>query len=158
MAQGDFVLFEDFAKNVSGYHDFVKVAAGTDTLSVILVSDSVVGMAATANPDRASFTEFSTAGGYTANGITLATPTWTESGGVATLDHNAGEASISWTAQAGSPTTIKTAILVNDAVASTYDAIGFIDLTANGGTTAISLVAGNITITWGASGILTVTV
>lgn len=153
MAQGTFTLFEEFALSLGDFHDL-----NSDGLSVILVSDAVTGMSATATPDRADFTEVTAGGGYSTGGITLATPTWTEAAGVATLDHNAGEPSITWTAQAGSPTNIKTAILVNNEVTATYDAIGFIDMTADGGTTAISLVAGNITITWGAAGILTVTV
>lgn len=157
MAQGTFTLFEEFALSIgNGMHDF-----DSDTFSVILVSDPITGMATTATPDRADFTEVTAGGGYTTGGITLATPVYTEAAGVATFDHNAGEASITWTASAGSPTNIKTALLVNDttaAPATGYDAIGFIDMTSDDGSTAISLVAGNITITWGASGIFTITV
>jgi len=153
MAQGTFTLFEEFSLSLGDFHDL-----NTHAFSVILVSDSVVGMASTGTPDRADFTECTNGGGYTTGGYTLATPVYSEAAGVATFDHNAGEASISWTAQAGSPTDIKTAILVNDDVSATYDAMGYIDMTADGGTTAISLVAGNVTITWGATGIFTITV
>ncbi|HFD86861.1 MAG TPA: hypothetical protein ENJ35_04200 [Gammaproteobacteria bacterium] len=154
MAQGTFTLFEEFALSIAnGYHDL-----DGDTFSVILVSDSIVGMETTATPDRSDFTEVTAGGGYSTGGITLTTPLWTESGGVATFDHAVAQPSITWTAAAGSPTNIKTALLVNDGAGAIYDCLGFIDMTADGGSTAISLVAGNITITWGASGIFTVTV
>jgi hypothetical protein len=153
MAQGTFTLFEEFAKSiVNGYHDF-----DSDSFSVILVTDAITGMAATANPDRASFTQVAAGGGYSTGGIALTTPTLTEAAGVCTFD-DSGASGVTWTAAAGSPTNIKTAILVNDSASAVYDAIGFIDMTADAGTTAISLVAGNITITWGAAGIFTVDV
>lgn len=154
MAQGTFALFEEFALSLAnGYHDL-----DTDTFSVILVSDAITGMAATGTPDRTSFTECTPGGGYSTGGITLTTPLWTETGGQATFDHAVAQPSITWTAAGSSPTDIKTAILVNDAAGAVYDAIGFIDMTADDGATAISLVAGNITITWGAGGIFTVTI
>jgi hypothetical protein len=157
MAQGTMKLFEEFAKSGMSFHDFDRVAAGTDTLSVIFITEATGTIETTATPDRSDFTETSNGGGYTTGGIEIAAPTWTETGGVGTLDHNAGEAFITWTSQAGSPTDIKTALLVNDAVAATYDCIAILDMTADGGTTAISLVAGDITITWGGSGIFTCT-
>lgn len=149
MAQGTFTLFEEFAKTLGdGSHDF-----DSNTFSVILIT--TLPVATTATPDRADFTEVANGGGYTTGGIALTGVTFTEAAGVATFDATLNP---SWTAAAGSPTNIVGALLVNDTHAGTNDAIGFIDMTTDGGITPISLVAGNITITWNASGIFTITV
>ncbi len=148
MAQGDFTLFEEFADYIGdGSHDL-----DGDTFSLILIT--TLPTAAQATPDRADFTEVTAGGGYTAGGIALTT-TYTEVGGVATFDSSTNP---SWTASAGSPTNIVAGLLVNDTHVGTNDAIGYIDLTTDAGTTPISLVAGDITVTWNASGVFTVTV
>ncbi len=148
MAQGDFTLFEEFADYIGdGSHDL-----DGDTFSLILIT--TLPTAAQATPDRADFTEVTAGGGYTAGGIALTT-TYTEAGGVATFDSSTNP---SWTASAGSPTNIVAGLLVNDTHVGTNDAIGYIDLTTDAGTTPISLVAGDITVTWNASGVFTVTV
>lgn len=146
MAQGDLLLFEEFSKNIGdGSHDM-----DTDTFSVILIT--TLPNVNQASPDRADFTEVTAGGGYTAGGIELAGVTWAEAAGVATFDSTTNPA---WTASAGSPTNIVAALIVNDSHAGTNDAIGFVDMTTDGGTTPISLVDGNITLTWNASGIFT---
>lgn len=148
MAQGDFTLFEEFALNLGdGSHDL-----NSDTFALILIT--ALPNANQATPDRADFTEVTAGGGYTAGGINLTT-TYTEAGGVATFDSSTNP---SWTASAGSPTNIVAGLLVNNTHSGTNDAIGFVDLTTDGGTTPISLVAGDITVTWNASGIFTVTI
>jgi hypothetical protein len=154
MAAGEMKLFEVLALNsFKKYHDF----SATDTFSVILASDATGTVETTATPDRTDFTECTQGGGYTTGGIELAAPVWSDTSGVATLDHNAGEAFITWTAAASSPTDIRTALLVNDNAAAVDDCIAIIDMTQDG-TTPVSLIAGDVKITWGASGILTVTV
>lgn len=145
MAQGDFTLFEEFAKNIAdGSHDM-----DSDTFSLILIT--TLPNANQATPDRSDFTEVTAGGGYTTGGIALTT-TYTEAAGVATFDSSTNP---QWIAAAGSPTNIVAALLVNDTHAGTNDAVGFIDMTVDGGTTPISLVAGDITVTWNASGIFT---
>ena len=145
MAQGDFTLFEEFSLNIAdGSHDM-----NSDTFSLILIT--TLPTAADATPDRADYTEVTNGGGYTTGGIALTT-SYTEAAGTATFDSTTNPA---WTATAGSPTNIKGALLVNDTHVGTNDAVGFIDMTTDGGTTAISLVAGNITVTWNASGVFT---
>lgn len=53
MAQGTLTIFEELTIAVGKkYHDFTA-----DTFSVILVSETIVGMIATATPDRTDFTE-----------------------------------------------------------------------------------------------------
>lgn len=145
MAQGDFLLFEEFSKNIAdGSHDM-----DNDTFSLILIT--TLPLVADATPDRADYTEVTAGGGYSTGGIALTT-TYTEAAGTATFDSSTNPA---WTAAAGSPTNIVGALLVNDTHAGTNDAVGFVDMTTDGGATPISLVDGNITVTWNASGIFT---
>ena len=146
MAQGTLTLFEEFAKNIGdGSHDL-----DGDTLAVILITTLPTAGAAT--PDRADFTECTNGGGYSTGGISLTGVSWTEAAGVATLDSTLNP---SWTASAGSPTNIVAALLVNNTHVGSNDAIGFIDMTVDAGTTPISLVVGNVTLTWNGSGIFT---
>jgi len=145
MAQGDFVLFEEFSKTIGdGSHDL-----DGDTFACILIT--ALPTAAQATPDRADFTEVTAGGGYTAGGIVLTT-TFTEAAGTATFDSSTNPA---WTAAAGSPTNIVAGLIVNNTHAGTSDAVGFYDFTTDGGTTAVSLVDGDITLTIGASGVFT---
>lgn len=149
MAQGTLTLFEEFAKYIAdGSHDF-----DADSFKVMLISNTTVAAASDATPDSGDYTEV-TGTGYTAGGIALTTPTFTEAAGTATFDD--GAASVSWTQNGAGPANIYQAIVYNTTHAGTNDAIAFIDMTADGGTTPISLVDGDITITWNASGILTV--
>lgn len=144
MAQGDFTLFEEFAKTIGdGTFDM-----DSDTFSLKLIT--ALPTAATATPTLSDFTEVSTGGGYTTGGIALTT-TYTEAAGVATFDSSTNP---SWTAAAGSPTNIVAGLIVN----GSDDALGYVDMTTDSGSTAISLVAGDITVTWNASGIFTVTI
>ena len=146
MAQGDLVLFEEFSKYIGdGSHDL-----DNDTFKCALITNAVVPTAATATPDFADFTEVS-GGGYTAGGETL-TITWTEAGGTATFDSTVNP---SWTQNGTGPTNIYYAIIYNTTHAGTNDAVAFIDMTTDGGTTPISLQAGDISITFNASGIFT---
>lgn len=146
MAQGTLTLFEEFSKYIAdGSHDL-----DNDTFKCMLVTNATVPTAALATPDSADFTEVSGTG-YTAGGETL-TITWTEAGGTATFDSSANP---SWTKNASGPTNIYYAIIYNSTHAGTNDAVGFIDMTSDGGTTPLSLASGDISITFNASGIFT---
>lgn len=146
MAEGTLLTFEEFRKNIGdGSHDM-----DSDTFSIILIT-TLPTLGAT-SPDRTDFTECSAGGGYSTGGIALTGVTWTEAAGVSAFDSTMTPL---WTAAAGSPTNIVAGLLVNDTHAGTNDAIAFIDMTTDGGTTPISLVAGNISITFNASGIFT---
>jgi hypothetical protein len=147
MAQGDFTLFEEFSKTVSG-----TVNLTSSTFKIALITNAVVAVAATATPQLTDFTQVS-GGGYTAGGETLAAKTWTEAAGVATFD-DTGTPAVSWTKNGTGPTNIYQAILYDDTAAGD-DAVGFIDMTTDGGTTPISLQSGDITITPHASGFFT---
>lgn len=149
MAQGDFTLFEEFAKYIGdGSHDL-----DSDVIKCMLIDNSTVPTAALATPDSADFTEV-TGTNYTAGGATL-TCTYVEAGGVATFDSSTNP---SWTTSPSGPANIYYAIVYNTSHAGTNDAIGFVDMTSDGGTTPISLQSGDISITWNASGLFTVTI
>ena len=140
MAQGSVVCFEEFRKTLAdGSHDL-----DNDSFKIMLITNGVVPTAATATPDSADFTEVSGAG-YTATGAAV-TCTWTEVGGTATF---ATTSAAAWTQNGAGPTNIYYGILYNTTHAGTTDAIAYIDMTTDSGTTPISLQDGDITINAG---------
>ena len=144
MAQGDFTLFQEFVDQIGEEgHNF-----SSDTLKLGIVDNVLTPATDDATPTWGDYSanEVSTGGGYPAGGITLTTVTWTEAAGTATLDAD----NVSITQNAAGFTDGYWAILYNDTNATDM-AIAFLDL---GG--PASEVAGQIDITWNASGILTV--
>ena len=146
MAQGDWVTFEEFALDIGkGVHDFTS-----DTLKLALVDDTITPAADDGTPVWGDYSANEVSGtGYTAGGEALSGVTYTEAAGVATLDDTGN---VSWSQNGAGFTDAYWAILYNDDAASDQ-AIGFIDL---GG--PVSLVDGDVTVTWNASGIITITV
>ena len=145
MAQGSLTVFEEFRLYIGdGSHDLVN-----DSFKIALIT--TIPTAAAATPDLADFTEV-TGTNYTAGGESTAV-TYTEVGGVATFD----VADVSWTQNGAGPTDIKGGLLYNTTHAGTNDAVAFIDMTVDSGTTPISLVDGDISIAINASGIFTLT-
>jgi hypothetical protein len=146
MATGDVTIFEEVAEMI-GEETF---NFESDTLKLGLIDNSTPPTAADATPRWADYSgnEVSTAGGYTANGETLASVTYTEADGVATLD--ADNVSLS---QDGSGFTDAYWGIIYDDTATNDEAIGFVEL---GG--PVSEQAGPVAINWNASGIMTVTV
>ena len=157
MAQGTLALCNEFAKSIADG----RIDIDTDTFKVGLVTLQVGGTPTIAETDpvptwgaggttNLAASEVAAGGGYAAGGITLASLTWALSGAVATWD----AADVAWTSSgSGDPTTIKTLVIYSDTAAN-KDALGFVDMTADG-TTAISLLAGDISVAWNASGIFT---
>jgi hypothetical protein len=147
MAQGDWVTFEEFSLDLgSGVHDL-----SSDTLKLALVDDTITPTAADATPTWADYSANEVTGGtsYTAGGEALTGVSYTEADGVSTLDDTGN---VTWAQDGSGPTDIYWAILYNDDAAADQ-AIGFIDM---GG--PVSLQDGDVTVTWNASGILTVSV
>lgn len=144
MAQGTVTIFDE--AKLAMLNGSLDVSDATDW-SVILIT--TLPTASQATPDTADFTECTNGGGYTTGGIDLAT-VLTEAAGTVKYDDTVNP---SWTAAAGSPTDIVAALIVSETL--TPNALGFVDLTTDGGTTAVSLVAGDVTITWHADGIFT---
>lgn len=154
MAQGTLYLFDEFAK--SSQDGRMKI--GTDTIKVALLSvipavGDAVPTYGTGGTTNESTNEVAAGGGYTTGGIALSSQSFSESAGVSTFSAS----NITWTsAGSGDPTNVKAALIYDDS-ATNKDCIGYMDLTPDG-TTAISLLSGNITINWNASGIYTSTV
>jgi len=144
MARNDWTTYEEFTLYLGkGEHDM-----SSDTFKVYLVTDATAPTAADADPSYGDYTECSNGGGYTTGGATIGSTTYTEAGGGGTFDG----ADVSWTKTAGSPTDAYYAVVYNDTNASDRS-VGFVDL---GG--PVSIVDGDLSITWNASGIVTVTV
>ena len=143
MAQGTFNLFHMFQNYVRG--GVVSLDAGT--WKIILCSDSVANLTVSeVNPARntTNITEVANGGGYTTGGV-LITAANTSATSTFTFVSDATDGIISWSKAAGSPTNIKSAVLMDDDATSPVDAaIGFWDMTEDAGTTAISLVAVDI--------------
>jgi hypothetical protein len=146
MATGDVTIFEEFAD----YLGMKLIDFDNDTIKVGLVDDTLTPLANIATPTWGDFSanEVGTGGNYTANGETLASVTWVEADGVATLD----AANISLAQDGSGFTDAYWGIIYSDTAAADQ-AIAFIEL---GG--PVSEVAGPVAINWNASGILTITV
>jgi len=159
MAQGTLALFDEFSESVGDG----RIDLDTDTFKIAFVTLQVGGTPSIAKTDAVpcwgaggttnlNTSEVAAGGGYTAEGEALASVTWSQTSGVATFD----AANVTWTSSAsGDPATIKTAVIYSD-TATNKDCVGFIDMTADG-TTAISLLSGDITVAFGAGGIFTLT-
>jgi hypothetical protein len=146
MATGDFTLFQEFVDQLGEEaHNFAS-----DTLKLGLVDDTLTPATGDTTPTWSDYSanEVGTGGAYVANGLTLASVTWTEAAGTATLD----AANISLDQNGSGFTDAYWGILYND-TNGTDMAIGFLEM---GG--PVSEVAGPVAINWNASGILTVAV
>ena len=147
MARNDWVTFEEFGLDLgSKVHNLAS-----DTFKVGLIDNTATEpVAGTATPRWADFSGNEVSGtGYSAGGAALTGTTYTEAAGVSTFDDTVN---VSWSQNAAGPTNVYWAVLYNDTAAADQ-AVGFLDM---GG--PVSLVDGDISITWNASGILTVTV
>lgn len=148
MAQGDLTLFNEFSLELlSSTHN---LAAGGSTVKVALIT--ALPTATEASPTLSSFTQVSGAG-YVAGGAEISSQQAVTSVSGSTYKWDSS-ANPSWTQNGSGPANIVAALIYNDSDGSDT-AIGFIDMTTDGGTTPISLQAGNVSITWNASGILT---
>lgn len=145
MAQGSFTVFNEFLENMSNNTAAGGIGLKNDSFKIMLVSNATVPTASTATPNSADFTEV-TGTNYTAGGE-AATITYTESSGTATATL---AANVSWTSPGtGGPANIYYGILYSTSHSGTEDAVGFIDMTTDGGTTPLDLDNGDITINSG---------
>lgn len=146
MAQGSFTWYDEAKKSLmDGRIDldthtfkvgFVTVAAGTTPV----IASAAVPCWGAGGTTNVSSSEVSAGGGYTAGGQALSSVSWTQTTGTATFT----AADLTWTsAGSGDPTTIKTAVLYSD-TATNKDCLCFWDMTADAGTTPISLLAGDV--------------
>lgn len=145
MARGDVVVFEEaMAKMLEG--DW----ASTDHFYVAICDDTATPTAATATPVLGDFTEVGTAGTYVAGGADLGTlaALVTEAAGVVTF--KSLEAAPTWAQDASNDIDAYWGIIYNYTDAG-KDALAYVDL---GG--PVDMSAGDLTITWNASGIFTI--
>jgi len=145
MARGDVVVFEEAkAKMLDG--DW----ASTDHIYCAIMDDTVTPIAATATPVFGDFTEVGVAGTYVANGTDLGTIATlvAEAAGTMTFDSAINP---TWAQDANNDVDAYWGILYNFTDAG-KDALAFVDL---GG--PVDMSAGDLTITWNASGIFTIT-
>ena len=144
MAQGDVTVFNEAkAKMLDG--DW----ASTDHFYIAICDNTAAPSASTTTPTLADFTEVGAAGTYTAGGTDLGTLATlvTESGGTMTFDSATNP---SWAQDASNDVDAYWGIIYNYTDAGN-DAIAFVDL---GG--PVDMTAGDLTITWNASGIFTI--
>lgn len=145
MATGDIVIFNE-AKEFMFDGGF----AASDVIKCAVLDNTVAPTAATATPALGDFTEVGTAGTYVAGGTSLGT--WgdfvTEAGGVATLDSATNP---TWAKDASNDADAYWGLIYNDTDAGKR-AIAYVEL---GG--PVDMTAGDLTITWPAGGIATLT-
>jgi hypothetical protein len=144
MAAGTLTVFNEAKQNIA--NGTLNLSSATDFYCMLITT---LPTAADLTPDSSDYTEVSGAG-YTAGGVQL-NVTWNESAGTVTFDSSVDPA---WTQNASGPTNI-VAALIYSSTAAAEDALCFIDMTADGGTTPISLVDGDISITFAATGLFT---
>ena len=144
MAVGDLSVFDEAkAYMIDGGWE------AADTIKLALITSATVPTDADTTPALADYTEVTAGGNYTAGGETLDTLTnmVTEASGTMTFDDTG--ASVTWAQDASNPTNARYALIYNDSQADV--AIAWIDLGA-----VVDMTAGDLTVTWNASGIFTI--
>ncbi len=152
MAQGDWTPFNALAQHIAeGVHGNLNTA----TLKLAIIRVATTPAATDADPHfggtgttNLATNEAATAGTYTAGGTDVVN-SGSLTSNVYTID---GTTNPTWAAHASNSSDVAWGILYNDTIVS-KKAIGFVDL---GG--SFDWTAGELTVTWDASGILTVTV
>lgn len=144
MAQGDVTVFNEAkAFLIDGGFE------AADDIKIAICDNTTAPTAATVSPTLSDFTEVGAAGTYTAGGTSLGTlgTAVTETGGTMTFDSATNP---TWAQDASNDTDAYWGIIYNDTDASDR-AIAYVDL---GG--PVDMTAGDLTITWNASGIFTI--
>lgn len=145
MAQGDITIFDEAkAFMIDGGWE------AADDIKCAILDDTTTPAAADATPALGDYTEVGTAGTYVAGGTSLGNlgTLTTESAGTMTFDSATNP---QWLQNASNDADAYWALIYNDTDAGDL-ALGFVDL---GGPADMS--AGDLTITWNASGIFTIT-
>ena len=146
MAQGDVVVFQESLALMLD-SDWV----GAHTMNIALLKTSTTPTASFSTPNLGGFTEAtSTSGNYGAGGSALDTIAnmVIESAGTMTFDDTG--ASVTWAQHSSNPPAVRWALIYNAGAASS-DAIAYVDLGSS-----VDMTAGDLKITWHASGIFTI--
>ena len=144
MAQGDVTIFEEaLAYMIDGGWE------PADEIKCAILDNTTTPTAADGTPALGDYTEVGTDGTYVAGGTGLGNlgACVTEAGGTMTFDSATNP---SWAQDASNDTDAYWGLIYNDTQAGD-PAIGFVDL---GG--PVDMTAGDLTITWNASGIFTI--
>ena len=144
MARGDVAVFNEAkAKMIEG--DW----ASTDHFYIAICDNTTTPTVATATPTLGDFTEVGDSGTYVAGGTDLGalSDLVSESGGTMTFDSTTNP---SWAQDASNDSDAYWGIIYNYTDGN-KDALAFVDL---GG--PVDMSAGDLTITWNASGIFTI--
>ena len=144
MAQGTITVFNEAKQNIA--NGLINLSTTTDFSCMLITT---IPTAADVTPDSTDYTEV-TGTGYAAGGIALTT-SWTESGGTVSFDSSVNPA---WSQDAAGPTGIKGALIYSESAAG-EDALCFVDMTTDAGTTPLSLIAGDVTLTFTGSNLFT---
>ena len=145
MARGDVTVFNEAkAKMLDG--DW----ASTDNFYCAICDNTTAPTAATVTPVIGDFTQVGSAGSYVADGTNLGalSALVTQAGGVMTFDSATNP---TWAQNAANDVDAYWGIIYNYTDAG-KDAVAYVDL---GG--PVDMTAGDLTITWNASGIFTIT-
>ena len=145
MAQGDLTVFEEAkAFMIDGGWE------STDDIKCAILDNTLAPTAATATPALGDFTQVGSAGSYVAGGTSLGTlgTLVTEAAGTMTFDSGTNP---SWVQNASNDIDAYWGLIYNDTDVGDL-AIAYVDL---GG--PVDMTAGDLTITWNASGMFTIT-
>jgi hypothetical protein len=146
MAQGDVTFFQvALAKMLDG--DW----ASTDHFYLAICDDTATPVAATATPVLGDFTQVGAGGTYVNNGTDLGTlaDLVTQTGAVMKFDSAVNP---TWAKNAGNDVDAHWGVVYNFTDAG-KDALCFVDLDG-----PVDMTAGALTVTWNASGIVTITI
>ena len=145
MARGDVTIFNAaMAKMLDG--DW----ASTDHFYVAICDNTATPTAATATPTLSDFTEVGTSGTYVSGGTDLGTLADLVAVASTTMTFDS-TTNPTWAQDASNDTDAYWGVIYNYTDAA-HDAVAFVDL---GG--PVDMSAGDLTITWNASGIFTIT-
>jgi hypothetical protein len=145
MAQGDVTVFDE-AKAYMIDGDW----GSSDDFKLAILDNTVTPIAAFATPALGDFTEVTAAGSYTAGGTSLGilSVLVTEAAGVMTFDSATNP---TWAQNASNDVDAWWGLIYNDTDAGDV-AIAFVELAG-----PVDMTAGDLTVTWNASGIFTIT-
>jgi len=144
MARGDVTIFEEArATLIEGGWE------AADVIKIAILDDTTTPAADDAAPELGDYTQVGSGGTYVAGGTSLGTlgDCVSEAGGTVTFDSATNP---TWAQDPGNDVDAYWGLIYNDTDASDL-AIGFVDL---GG--PVDMSGGDLTITWDASGIFTI--
>lgn len=145
MAEGDIVWFDEAVS----LGDYLDGWAGTDDIKLAILDNTTTPTASDTTPALGDYTEVGTAGTYSAGGTSIGSwaAVWSQLSGTGTMDSGTNP---TWTGDASNDTDGHWGLLYN-ATQAGNPAVAYVDL---GGPVDMT---SDLTVTWNASGIATLT-